>query len=86
MEAYFKLRFDGSDPLAVLQFINGFVEAANTNGIRESAALHIPRSFLDSPAREEFTASRSMAFPVAFNWLISTFAPISALAAEYKSI
>ena len=86
MEASFKLRFDGSDPLAVLQFINGFVEAANTNGIRESAALHVLRSFLDSPAREEFTASRSIAFPLAVNWLIATFAPISALAAEYKAI
>ena len=75
MEASFKLRFHGSDPLSVLQFINGFVEAANTNGIRESAALHVLRSFLDSPAREEFTASRSIAFPVAVNWLISTLRP-----------
>jgi hypothetical protein len=41
MEASFKLRFDGSDSLAVLQFTNAFVEAANTNGIRESAALHV---------------------------------------------
>jgi hypothetical protein len=86
MEASFKLRFDGSDPLAVLQFMNAFAEAANTNGIRESVALHVLRSFLDSPAREDFTASRATAFPIAVNWLISTFAPISALAAEYKAI
>jgi hypothetical protein len=81
MEASFKLRFDESDPLTVFQFINAFVEAAKTNRIRESAALHVLRSFLYSPAREEFTASRATAFPIAFNWLIYTFAPISALAA-----
>jgi hypothetical protein len=72
MEASFKLRFDGSDPLAVLKFMNAFVEAANTNGIRYSAALHVLRSFLDSPAREEFTASRATAFPMAVNWLTSS--------------
>jgi hypothetical protein len=52
IEASFKLRFDGSDPLAVLQFLGAFVDAANTNGIREGAALFILPSFLDSPARE----------------------------------
>jgi hypothetical protein len=46
MEASFKLRFDGSDPLAVLQFMNAFVEAANTNGIRESAAFVVEYRFL----------------------------------------
>jgi hypothetical protein len=70
----------------VLQFANAFVEAANTNGIRESAALIVLRYFLDSPAREEFTASRATVFPIAVNWIISTFAPISVLAAEYMAI
>jgi hypothetical protein len=86
LEASLKLRFDGSDPLAVLQFLHSFVEAANTNGIKEGAAVYVLRSFLDSPAREEFTAARATAFPVAVDWLLTTFAPVSALAAEYKAI
>jgi hypothetical protein len=52
LEASLKLRFDGSDPLAVLQFLHSFVEADNTNGINEGAAVYVLRSFLDSPARE----------------------------------
>jgi hypothetical protein len=86
MEASFKLRFDGSDSLAILQFLKAFVEAADNKGIREGAALHVLRSFLDSPAREEFTAFRAQAFPVAVDWLLSTFAPASSLAIEYKAI
>ena len=86
LEASLKLRFDGSDPLAVLQFLHAFVEAANTNGIKEGAAVYLLRSFLDSPAREEFTAARATAFPVAVDWLLTTFAPVSALAAEHKAI
>ena len=86
LEDFLKLRFDGSDPLAVLQFLHSFVEAANTNGIKEGAAVYVLRSFLDSPAREEFTAARATAFPAAVDWLLMTFAPVSALAAEYKAI
>ena len=86
LEASLKIRFDGSDPLAVLQFLHSFVEAANTNGIKEGAAVYVLRSFLDSPAREEFTAARATAFPAAVDWLLMTFAPVSALAAEYKAI
>jgi hypothetical protein len=86
LEASFKSRFDASDPLAVLQFFYSFVEAANTNGIKEGAAFYVMRSFLDSPAREEFSASRDTAFPVAVDWLLTNFAPVSALAAEYKAI
>jgi hypothetical protein len=52
IEASFKLRFAGADPLAVLQFLGAFVDAANTNGIREGAALFILPSFFDSPARK----------------------------------
>jgi hypothetical protein len=47
LEASLKLRFDGSDPLAVLQFLHSFVEAANTNGIKEGAAVYVLRSFLE---------------------------------------
>jgi hypothetical protein len=54
--------------------------------VREGAALYVLRSFLDSPAREEFTAYKAAAFPVAVDWLLTTFAPVSALAAEYKAI
>lgn len=86
MEASFKLRFDGSDSLSILQFLQSFTEAANSNGVREGAALYVLRSFLDSPAREEFTAYKPAAFPVAVDWLLTTFAPVSALAAEYKAI
>ena len=43
LEASLKLRFDGSDPLAVLQFLHAFVEAANTNGIKEGAAVYLLR-------------------------------------------
>jgi hypothetical protein len=63
-----------------------FVEAADTNGIQKGAALHVLRCFLDSPAREEFTAFRAQTFPAAVDWLLSTFAPASSLAIEYKSI
>ena len=86
LEASLKLRFDGSDPLAIIQFITSFVEAANTNGIREGAATYVLRAFLDSPAREEFTAFNAPAFPVAVDWLLTTYAPVSAVAAEYKAI
>jgi hypothetical protein len=70
----------------VLQFLHSFVEASNTNGIKEGAAVYVLRSLLDSPAREEFTAARATDFPVAVDWLLTTFAPVSALAAEYKAI
>ena len=86
IEASFKLRFSGADPLAILQFLGAFVDAANANGIREGAALFILPSFLDSPAREEFNACRLRAFPVAIDWLLATFAPVELLANEYKRI
>ena len=86
IEASFKLRFSGADPLAILQFLGAFVDATNANGIREGAALFILPSFLDSPAREEFNAHRPRAFPLAVNWLIATFAPVESLASEYKRI
>jgi hypothetical protein len=86
MEASFKLRFDGSDTLSVLQFLNSFVETADTNGVREGAALYVLRAFLDTPAREEFTAFKASSFPEAVDWMLSTFAPVSFLAAEYKRI
>jgi hypothetical protein len=86
IEASFKLRFSGADPLAILQFLGAFVDATNANGIREGAALFILPSFLDSPAREEFNAHRPRAYPSAINWLISTFAPVESLASEYKRI
>jgi hypothetical protein len=64
------------------------MEAANSNGVREGAALYVLRSFLDSPARDEFTAYKPSAFhfPVAVDWFLTTFAPVSALAADYKAI
>jgi hypothetical protein len=86
MEASFKMRFSGADPIAVIQFLHSFVDAANTNGVREGAALHILRSFLDTPARDEFIAYRATSFPGAVDWLLATFAPVGALASEYKSI
>jgi hypothetical protein len=52
MEAWFKLRFDGSDPLSILHFLQSFTEAANSNDVREGAAVYVLRSFLDIPARE----------------------------------
>jgi hypothetical protein len=33
IEASFKLRFSGADPLAILQFLGAFVDATNSNGI-----------------------------------------------------
>ena len=86
LEASLKLRFDGTDPLSILQFLSSFVEAANTNGIREGAALHVLGSFLSSPAKAEFTAFHSTAYPVAVDWLLMTYAPVSAVASEYKAI
>jgi hypothetical protein len=51
-EASLNMRFDGSDPLAVLQFLHAVVEAADTNGIKEGAAVYKLSSFLDTPSRE----------------------------------
>jgi hypothetical protein len=86
IEASFRLRFSGADPLAILQYLGAFVDATNANGIREGAALFILPSFLNSPAREEFNACRLRAFSVAVDWLLATFAPVELLAGEYKRI
>ena len=86
LEASFKMRFSGADPIAVIQFLHSFVDAANTNGVREGAALHVLRSFLDTPARDEFVAYRATSYPEAVDWCLSTFAPVGALASEYKAI
>jgi hypothetical protein len=86
IEASFKLRFDGAETLAILKLLGEFVDAANTNEIREGAALFILPSFLDSPAREEFNASRPRSYPVAVDWMLATFEPVELLASEYKRI
>ena len=78
-------KFNGSDPISVIQFLAKFKVAADNNGIPEGGAKLVLRNFLSGRAAEAFDASLYVdaigidtvgiqTWSDAVHWLLQTFA------------
>lgn len=78
-------KFDGTDPISVLQFLAKFKRAADNNAIPEGGAKLVLRNFLEGRVAYAFEASLDIdvvssdssgirSWPEAVHWLLQTYA------------
>jgi hypothetical protein len=71
--------FSGDPSIAVLPFLVQLVRVANQSHLSEATLLWIVDDFLRSPAKEAFRSNSFNSWPSAVLWLLTTYAPESAL-------
>jgi hypothetical protein len=82
-------KFDGSEPIAVLDFLRSFKESADHNQVGEGAAARLMPYFLKGSAKEEYRsylkevpASKPL-YPYMVQYLLETYASDDELARAY---
>jgi hypothetical protein len=86
-------RFDGSDPVSVIRFLEEFKDACDHNGVSEGAAMHLFQYFLLDPAKKGLRLHyrstmnpSSNSYCGAVQFLLSTYAAEEEVSGECRKI
>jgi hypothetical protein len=80
------VKFDGSDPLSLLSFLDRFVIVMRESNHSEAVALVILGELLSGRPVIMFRTLRNLTYPGAVHWLLTTFSPEDELTREWNQI
>jgi hypothetical protein len=86
-------RFDGSDPVSIIKFLEDFKEACDHNGVSEGAAMHLFQYFLLNTAKKSLQlhfrstmSASSNSYCGAIHFLLTTYAAEEEVSGECRKI